>query len=76
MSELEVLDDENCIRSLMRNLEKCQEQKPIGDKSREAELRKMVKNKEKKAFKFLWQQKTQHFEKEREREKESGSQRG
>lgn len=53
MSELGVLDDENCIRGLMRNLEKRQAKNPIREKSEKAELRKMFKNKEKISFKFL-----------------------
>lgn len=36
------------LRGLMRNLDKRQEQKPIGDKSGKAELGKTVKHKEKK----------------------------
>lgn len=63
MSELGVLDDENCIRGLMRNLEKRQAQEPLGDQSGKAERRKAVKNKEIIAFKVLWQQETLNYEK-------------
>lgn len=44
MSELGVLDDENCITGLMRNLAKRQAQKPIPGKSGNKRNKKKVKN--------------------------------
>lgn len=54
MSELGVLDDENCITGLMRNLAKHQAQKPIPGKSGNKRNKKKVKNKKKTSFKLLW----------------------
>lgn len=48
MSELGVLDDENCITGLMRNLAKRQAQKPIPDESGNKRNKNKVKNNKKK----------------------------